>query len=214
MSDSTLKVRGYAVVAGEPDEAEVSITLTKLDAEADTALAEVARRSEELEKLLQEMEIERSARSTSGISVREEREYDKGKYHHRGYRATNVLRVRLQEAQKVGRLVQHATSRALAQVDGPWWRIALDNPARVEACRQAAAEAKRKAEAYATALGARLGVVMAVAEPGLEGERYGDRVYAMADMAPASPRSPELTVEAGELDISAAVDVTFRLEQG
>lgn len=47
MADSTVKVRGHAVVPGEPDEAEVSITLTKLEAEAETALTEVARRSED-----------------------------------------------------------------------------------------------------------------------------------------------------------------------
>ena len=53
---------------------------------------------------------------------------------------------------------------------GPRWWIAPDNPARVEACRQAAAEAKRKAEAYADALGLRLG---AVAENPAEPSPFG-----------------------------------------
>ena len=120
---------------------------------------------------------------TTGISVNEEREYDKGTYHHRGYRATSVVSVRLSDPEKLAQLVQHSTSRALARIEGPWWRIALDNPARVEACRQAAAEAKRKAEAYASSLGTTPGAVLSVTEPGLDGERYGEGVQGMVALA-------------------------------
>jgi uncharacterized protein YggE len=212
VSKSTVRVRGFAIVPGEPDEAEVSVNINRLDAEAHSALDDVVRRSSELEELLDELEIPKSARSTSGVSVREEREYDNGRYRHRGYRAANVLRIRLADPKKVGRLVQEASSRSGAQVEGPWWRIALNNPARAEACKEAAADARRKAQAYAESLGVRLGVVLSVTEPGLGGEIHGDPVRLLTAQAASSPGDRELSIEAGDLDVSSAVDVVFRLE--
>jgi uncharacterized protein YggE len=214
VSESTVKVRGFAIVPAEPDEAEISVSVNRLDAEPHTALDDVVRRSNDLEGLLDEMEIPRSARSTSGVSVREESEYDDGRYHHRGYRAVNVLRIRLSDPEKMGRLIQEASSRSGAQVEGPWWRIALNNPSRAKACKEAATDAKRKAQAYAESLGVRLGVVLSVTEPGLDSEVHGARYQALAaQMEPSSAGVNSLSIEAGHLDVSSAVDVVFRLEQ-
>lgn len=210
---ATVRVRGRAVVPGEPDEVRVSLTITALERTPEEAMQAVARRSEEMEAILGEVNVPRTGRSTTGVSVREEREYERDRYRHKGYRASNRVTVRLEDASVLGRLMNEATSRADAQIQGPWWQIRLDNPARAEACRQAAAEARRKAQAYAEALGAGLGEVVRVSEPGLETRTRGHEP--MAAMVMAEPTSrPEVEVEAGELDVAAAVDVTFRLEQG
>lgn len=215
MDISTVTVRGQAVVPGEPDEVRLAIELTALFPTPEEALADVAKRSEILESIFDDLDISRTARTTSGVSVREEREYEGGNYLHRGYTASNRVSIRLADSQLVGRLMKEATNQAQARLQGPWWQIALDNPARVEAYREAAADARRKAEAYAEALGARLGTVLTVIEPGLRREPEHDRVYAMAASADMSLEAePEIEVHAGSLDIPAAVEVTFRLEQG
>ena len=213
---ATVRVRGEAVVPAQPDEVQLAVNVTALEDSLERAMGEVARRSEELEAILDELEVPRSRRVTSGISVGVEREYERDRWRHKGYRASNRVVLRLEDATGLGRLINEATSRAEARIDGPWWRIALDNPARAEACRRAAAQARRKAEAYAGALGARLGEILRVSEPGLGGRlSSGEFPVAAPAVAPVpAAQAPEVTVEPGAVDITAAVDVTFRLEQG
>jgi uncharacterized protein len=204
----TVVVRGHAVVPGEPDQLELALAVTAVADAADTALAEAGRLSAELVGVLTELAVPEGDRSTAGVSVREEFERIEGRWVRRGYRASNQVVVRLEELAQAGRLMSDAVARARARVDGPRWRYRLDNPARMEACRQAAADARRKAEAYAAALGVRVGAVLCVAEP--------------ADSAGPVPRSAalerfaggpsEMQVQGGRLDVEAVVEVTFALE--
>ncbi len=215
MSSATVLVRGSAVVPAEPDEVELSLEVTALRLSPEEALREVAQKSDALTRVLDQLEVPAKGRLTSGLSVREEWEYDKQhNRHHVGFTSRNSISVRLTDPALVGTLMNRATREADARISGPWWRIALDNPARTKACEDAAAEAKRKAEAYARALGARLGAVVTVTEPGLTGrsDHEGSRVMYSPSMG--EPGSPEVRVEAGELEISASVEVEFRLEHG
>jgi uncharacterized protein YggE len=106
-----------------------------------------------------------------------------------------------------------ATERTGAPVRGPWWRVARDNPAWARASEGATTDAKRKAEADVHALGARLGTILEISEPGTSGRREG--LHGIAISASSSMESgPELSVSAAELDVDATVDVALELEQG
>jgi uncharacterized protein len=212
MTTPTVVVRGTAVVPGEPDEVEIGLEITALLQTAEEALTDVARRSEILDALLTELDVPRKARSTSGVSVQEEREYQKDRHVFRGYRARNNVQVKLEDGTLIGRIMRLATERAQARIDGPYWRIALDNPARAEACRQAATDARRKAQAYAEALGVRLGAVVQVVEPGVHVSRPRHGTEFVVASAMDMDEAPEIRVDAGELDIPAVVEVTFNLE--
>jgi uncharacterized protein len=213
---SVVTVEGTAVAAARPDEVEISLEVTYLDRSPHEALAEVATRSTDLEKLLAEIGIEGHQWTTSGAVVNERSEWNRetGQHIHRGYLASNRIFLRLEDAAIVGRLMNEATRRAQARISGPRWQIAPDNPARVEACRLAALEARRKAEAYATALGARLGAVVDIREPGLDNEpSYSvGAPRAMMSMAADAPDA-EINVHAGDLQVSGHVIVKFALLQ-
>jgi uncharacterized protein len=118
--------------------------------------------------------------------------------------------VRLTDAEIASRLIGAATRRVEAEVSGPYWRVALGNPARQEACRQAAVDARRKAEAYADALGVRLGALIRVGEPSSSRYERGE----MLTLSRASHAEPDIGIEAGEMDVGATVEVTFLIEQG
>ena len=88
----------------------------------------------------------------------------------------------------------------------PFGPSPLDNPVRLEAARQAAADARRKAQAYAEGLGATLGQLVRLSEPG---EQH--RVFATAARA---ARREQLPVEPGEHEVTASIEATFLLEPG
>lgn len=209
----TVTVLGKAVVAAQPDEVELQLEISHLARTHQDALSEVARRSQALESIFDQLGIERSEWTTSGVVVAEQNDWENGKQVFRGYRASNRLTVRLDDSERIGRLMNEATTDAKAQVHGPSWRIAHNNPARADACREAALDARRKAESYVQALGAKLGSIVRVNEPGLRPEPPVP-MPRMAMKAEAMSSGPELTVQAGELDVTAAVEVTFEIVQG
>jgi uncharacterized protein len=209
---ATLNVRGESVVSVQPDELRLQLTLTEVRQAPAEAYEEVAKQATELAGLLSELGIDESARSTSAVLVHEEREYDeRGRPVHRGYSATSSTHVRLEDPASAGKLIQQAVTRTGARVSGPWWHVAAENPARLEACRQAAANARAKAEAYAEALGNRLGPLTEVSEPAALAVPVGYRAQP-AGFAPVMPNGPEIPVERGELEVQATVEVTYAVE--
>jgi uncharacterized protein YggE len=163
---ATVTVRGVGEARTSPDEASVTLTIEAIEQKAAAALAKVAERTQAALELCDSLGIEPAARVTSGASIAEHGEHDReGRWQHRGYRAWNQIVARVGEASVVGELIAGAVDRG-AQVSGPAWTIAPDNPARVEACKEAALDARRRAEAYADALGVRVGAIVAVRDPG------------------------------------------------
>ena len=181
------------------------LEVAAIEDDAATAFADVAQRTEELERVLDEHAIAEGARSTTGIGVQGYSEYDPQGAPRTRHRAVNRISIRLSDAGQVPRLLRASVERARAEVQGPWWRLAEDNPARLEACRLAAAEAARRAEAYATELGLRLGAVEHVAEAAA-GHEIGQPHVSFG------PSEAETPLHPGELEARAAVDVTYATE--
>jgi uncharacterized protein len=172
----------------------------------------VGRRSDRLQSLMDAAGVPAGDRSTSAITVGEVREWDGHRQVSRGYQASVTTAVRLNDAAAVGPLLARAVAEVEPQVSGPTWRLAPDNPARLEACRLAVADARRRAEAYAEALGAGLGPVVALAEAGAGPGPDGWRLGAAEFDQPMMMRASGPTVVPGDIDVTASVDVVFRLE--
>jgi uncharacterized protein YggE len=205
---ATVTIRGSARAATQPDEVQVALIAAVTRATADEAWTEATRRSEALRSILDELGVPAERRQTAGIVLAPAWEYDqRGQQQQRGYTASAQTRVRLESAERLGALLRRAVEEAEAEIRGPWWSVREDNPARLEACRLAAAHAKAAAAAYAEALGLRLGAVVDVREPGTGPP--APQVETFARMA-AAPE--QLQVEPGELEVTAAVEVTFALE--
>ena len=208
---ATVTVRGVGEARTSPDEASVTLTIEAIEQKAAAALATVAERTQAALELCDTLGIEPVARVTAGASIAEHGEHDReGRWQHRGYRAWNQIVARVGEASVVGELIAGAVDRG-AQVSGPAWIIAPNNPARVEACKEAALDARRRAEAYAEVLGVRLGAIASVRDPGT-GVQPPPRPMRMAAMDAGAVEA--LPVEAGEQLVTAAVEVEFQLEQG
>jgi uncharacterized protein YggE len=203
----TVTVRGEAVLRSEPDEAIVWITLSALRDAPGPALQDVAHRSEALSAMLEELDVARPDRTTTGVSVYEEFDHTPRGRRSLGHRAVARIALRVSEPAVIGRLVTSATTELDARVDGPRWQIAADNPVRLEAARAAAANGRRKAQAYAEGVGARLGGLLKLAEP--EHQAFV-RTGGLRPLAAAA--EPSMPIEPGEHEVAAAIYVTFALE--
>lgn len=107
----------------------------------------------------------------------------------------------------IGWLIARATEGLAARIDGPRWLISPTNPVRLEAARQAAQESRRKAQAYAEGVGARLGRLIGMAEP--------DQHFAVGAAGGLTPMAAgPMPIEPGEHEVTAAVQTTFALESG
>lgn len=209
----SVTVRGQAAVRTEPDEAMLWITLTALRDAPGPALADVSERSEALVALLDELGVSAADRSTTGIGVHEEFDHTQRGRRSLGHRAAAHVGVRFTDPEMIGRAVTRATTEVDAQIDGPRWQIARRNPVRLQAAREAAADARRKAGAYAEGVGARLGALLRLAEPDLPELDYEfsrQPVFLRARAASAEP----MPIEPGEYEVAAAIDATFALEPG
>ncbi len=216
VGEPTVNVRASATVEAVPDEAHVHFDLSAAERSAEGALDAVRERMAELDALLDEIGVDADDR-TSTVRVGEQGERDGSKWLSKGYRAFASLSVVVRNAEAVGRLVNEAVERAAPEIRGPYWRVSQEHPARLDACGKAADQAKKKAEAYATALGARLGDIVRVAEPGartMEPASHDAPVMAAAP-APGGAAGPEtkpvLDLRPGTQDVRAAVEVIFRL---
>jgi uncharacterized protein len=199
----TVTVLGEAAIRTKPDEALVWITLSATDASPGPAMADVAKRSDALARMLDELDIARENRSTTGVTVNEEFDHTKSGRRSRGHRAFASMSVRLADADAIGPLIMRASDELDASVSGPSWRISTSNPAWLEAATQAAARARAKAAAYAAGLDARLGALIALSEP----EQGRFMIHRTA-----SKSGPEMPIEGGEQEVIAAVTATFALE--
>lgn len=205
----TVTVRGTASIRTEPDEALLWITLSTSEDSPGAALADVSARSQSLVALLDEMGVAKADRSTAGITVEEDFDHtDKGR-RSLGHRAMSRVSVRLTDPEVIGQLITRATSDLAARVDGPHWLISLENPVRLEAARQASADARRRADAYAEGIGAKLGQLIQLSEPGTA----PPVIHAAAvGFSPLAGRP--VPIEQGEQEVAASIDATFALELG
>ena len=208
VSTPTVTVRGVGLIRAEPDEAVLWITLSALEDGPGAALADVSTRASALVALLDEVGVTKADRSTSGITVAEEFDHTKEGRHSLGHRASSGVSVRLTDPDLIGQLISRATEDLGARIDGPRWLISLDNRVRLEAAREAAADAGRKAEAYAKGVGASVGQLIRLSE---SGEQDAERHIAMA--ASLSSHQP-IPVEPGEHDVTASIWATFTLDLG
>ena len=201
---ATLTVRGQGVALGRPDEVRVVLVVSAYGDDPGAAYDEAAQRAKELEQVLDELEVPQRGRLAAAVFVRDAEEY--GGPSRRGrYVASSRTTVRLSDPALAEGLLRAAVERG-GGFEGPSWILGPDHPARLEACARAAGDARRRAEAYATALGGSLGALVSAAEPGASTPARA------ASFGPVFESS--MPVDAGDVDVTAALDVTYELGGG
>jgi hypothetical protein len=126
-----------------------------------------------------------------------------------GYRASNVVSVRLEDLTKIGPVIDAGIGAGANQVEGVHFQLQDDRAAREEALRKAVAEARSKAAAMAEALGVTLGPLLEAHEAGVSIER--PEFAQMRMMAMDASVGGDTPVAAGELTVTGNVTLRYRI---
>jgi hypothetical protein len=206
--ERSISVTGSGFVVAEPDMAHISMGVVS---EADNAKDALAKNSAAMRTLIDAMKgnaIEaRDIQTTSfNVSPRYQNFKDGRPPVINGYQVHNQVRIVVRDIKKLGAVLDQAVQQGSNQIGGIGFEVSKADELKGEARKQAIANAKRKAELYASAAGVKLGHVLAIEEAGAQaGPRpmMGGRA-AMAEAAPP--------IEAGGQKLEARVVVVFAVQ--
>jgi uncharacterized protein len=211
-SPAVIETIGSASVAVVPDMATIRIgveraekTSVKAFAAAKTAINDVTARMKAEGIAIKDL-------STSNLSLNPV--YDQQKTDERGrpiivaYAASVEITVVSRDISKTGNLLDAALKEGSNQFNGIVYDAADKRPALDQARKEAALEAKRKAEGLASALSLKLGPVLRVYEPEAARARPEGMISARLSQAKSSET---LAIEPGQIEITAEVGTVWTI---
>ena len=157
--ERTVSVSATGTVAAEPDIAYIS---TGVVTEADTAKDAIGRNSTVMAKVIDGLKGAGLASrdiqtSTLNVEPRYTQARDGRPPTINGYRVVNQVRLTVRDIKRLGEVLDQAITLGANQVSGISFDVGNAETLKDEARKQAMANAKRRAELYATAAGAQLG---------------------------------------------------------
>lgn len=210
----TIAVSGDGEVKVAPDLAVVTFAVETTAPQAGAAVAENARKSTVLADEIKRQLGANGKVSTTRYSLDpmyEQRERGSAPAPPRitGYVARNEVRAETRAIDTVGKLIDTATKAGANRVDGLDFTLEQRAQAQNDALARAGQDARRQAEAAAAALGVKLGKVLSAATgavPIVLPRPYARMGAAMAEVSAPTP------VEAGDVTVSATLQVTYEIE--
>jgi uncharacterized protein len=203
--ERTVSVSATGTVAAEPDIAHISAGVTT---EGDTAMDAIARNNTVMAKVIEGLKAAGiAARDIQTTTLNVEPRYSQPKDGRpgtvSGYRVVNQVRLTVREVKRLGEVLDQAIALGANQINSIGFDIANAETLKDEARKQAMANAKRRAELYATAAGVQLGQVLRISESVMEAVGRP-----MAGRALAASSVP---IEVGTRTLTVEVHVTYAL---
>lgn len=204
----SVQATGEAVVTVKPDRAQIDIGVVT---QADTSQAAVAQNAQKLEATLARLRQILSPTAdvkTISYTVTPNYRYPKegGEPTITGYTATNVVRVTLDDLTQIGKVIDATTASGANRIQNLQFTLKDEQAAQLQALREAAVKARRKAEALAFALGLKITRVLSVVESSPVSIPARDVAYARAEAA-STP------IEPGTIEVRANVSLTVEVIQ-
>jgi uncharacterized protein len=208
MDGPLITVRGEAQLEGPPDRAGISVTVHATGAAAEAVRAELADASQRIRARVDSLGAALAELRSTGLHLAPVFSGRAGTKI-TGYRGQVSAEVVVGDLDALSDVLHALGSLPQAQLDGPWWSLRPDHPLHREARLTAVADARRRAEDYAAAVGGTVGEVLEISdlEPGLGGPRPLRMARAMAGEAD----QPDFDLEPAVQRVSGSITVRFRL---
>jgi uncharacterized protein len=203
---NTVTASGAGTAQAVPDTAEMSFGVTTTSPNAKTALEEASKSAEQIASAVEKEGVAGEDIQTQDVSVYPQSVDQDGKQVITGYQASLRVRVKVRDIAKLGEVISAANAAGANDISGPSFTVADPAPARAKAIEEAVADARKSAEAMASAAGKSVGDVLSMSSS--DAGMTDGQMYGAADMRALK----SVPIEPGQLDISANVVVVFELK--
>jgi uncharacterized protein YggE len=208
MTAPIVTVRGEAQLEGPPDLAMLSVTLHASGDSAEATRSQLAVGSQAVAAVLEQFAAALERTNTSGLHV-------SPNFNHKnptkitGYTGSFSTTLVVADFEALSPLILALAALPTSQVDGPWWSLRPDNPMHREVRLAAIADARRRAEDYASAFGATVSELVEVSD--LDGGLGGGREMRAMAMGMAAAEDSSFAFEPALQRVTGQVTVRFTL---
>ncbi|HKS86602.1 MAG TPA: SIMPL domain-containing protein [Pseudolabrys sp.] len=200
-AEKLVTVTGEATIAVAPDTATMRIGVSSQEKTAREASETNAKQMTSVLAAIKSAGIADRDVQTSRLSLQPQYDPNKGTPHLTGFQATNQVTVRIRDIDRLPTVLDRAIAAGANEMSGIEFTVSEQSKLLDQARVDAIADARRKAELYATAAGAKLGHVVSITE---EGSAPPPRPM-QAMRAGAVPIAP------GEQTLRAMITVSYEL---
>lgn len=208
---ATITVTGDGKVSAAPDIAQVSFGIqTGPQTSANGAVTILTTKMKAVIEAVKKAGIPDKDMTTEQFSLNPTYDWTGGVQRLRGYDATQMLRVKIRDLDKVGDILSAATAAGANQAGNMVFVLDDPNAVQAQAREKAIAEAKEKAKVLAGQLGVNLGRIVSFNEGG----GYAPPMpYMMRNeaMGMGGGGDASLQVPVGEQDTVVSVSITYEL---
>ena len=205
----SVRATAEAVVTAKPDQAQIDIGVLTQAATARAAADENARKSDAVIAALHKLLGQDADIKTIGYALNPSYTYPKegGQPKISGYTASNVVQVKSSDLKQVGTIIDTAYQTGANNINSLQFNLKNDEAVRAQALREAAAKARAKTEAIASALGLKIIRVLFAEESG----PVVRPMYANLEMAQAKAGDVATPIEPGTIEVRAIVTLTVEV---
>lgn len=207
----TLQVNGKGEVMIKPDIAFIAISV---ETDSDSAFSASNENAKKMQRVVKEIKLaigKDDKISTSGYNLSPRYEYNKSARQSEliGYRASNRLNIETKKIKKLGEIIDKSISAGANKVDSLSFGSSNSDESRRQALANAVKDARKTAQIVADASGVKLLKILTISPS------YNYPIPLRRDFAVAGKMAMESAptqIEAGELTITANVNIVFEIE--
>jgi hypothetical protein len=202
----TISVNGQGTVFLAPDVADLTVTVSRSAAVSRQALSAANRTANAIVSALRAAGVPASGIQTEGVDV-SARSVRTGKRRVRRWTAVETLAVHVADVRLAGTVIDRATASGASSVSGPSFSFSDPSAGRIAATRAALADARRRADDAAAAIGYTVTGVQSV-----QLDPQSVPVFAGAPTsAGSSGAGVPTTIHPGTQEVDAQVQVVFTI---
>jgi len=203
-----ITISGMGKMTATPDLAKIDVGVLSDGATVAAVQNDNTRKMNAMTDALKKMGIKDADLQTSNYSLQPKIDYNSNQQKIIGYTLSQTLNVKVRELTKVGDVIDAVTGLGANQVYGV--QFTIDDPTSLQdqARLKAIAEAQKKAQALADAVGLHIVKVVSFSEASAD-QPYPIPFMAQAEAGMAVKSVPSIQV--GSLDVTTNVSVTFEV---
>lgn len=212
-SRSTVNVSGQGSVKAQPDRAVARVGIVTRAKTAEEARSANATAAKNAMNAVRALDVPEENMRMETLRLQPQREYnrDTKNYEEKGYEATRQVVVQIDRLEILPQVVSRVVQEGANRLEGIDYQLSNRSEIRNKALRKAAQAARDKARLLANSLDAELGPVHRIDEQSFDFVKPSPQTsmvkMATTDAASAEPEA----YAAGEIEVSAQVQVVFNL---